>query len=200
MTQIDYYFATISPYTYLAGTRLEEIAAKHGATINYKPLDIMALFGRTGGTPPKDRHISRIEYRAQNLLRVAKKLGVPFNLTPAHWPTNMAPSSYAVIAAAKDGSGDVGKLCQSLLRACWAEEKDVAQDDVIRDCLTQAGFDANLADSGLLVGAETYAANLEEAVESGAFGAPFYITPDGQRFWGQDSLDDLDQHLAELKG
>ena len=41
MPHIDYYFATISPYTYLAGMRLEEIAAKDGATITYKPVDIM---------------------------------------------------------------------------------------------------------------------------------------------------------------
>ncbi len=199
MAQIDYFFATLSPYSYLAGTRLEEVAAKHGATINYKPLDIVALFGRTGGTPPKDRHTSRIEYRAQELMRQSGDLDMAFNLQPAHWPTNAAPSSYAVIAAIKDGSGDVGKLCHSILRACWAEEKDIAEDAVIRECLERAGFDPNLADSGLLVGAETYAANLEEAVDRGVFGAPFYITPDDQRFWGQDRLDDLDRHLAATK-
>lgn len=200
MADIDYFFATLSPYSYLAGLRLEEIAAKNGATIAYKPLDIVALFGRTGGVPPKDRHPSRIEYRAQELVRQAKKAGMDFNLQPAHWPTNAAPSSYAIIAAIRDGSGDVGKLCHSVLRACWAEDKDIAQDEVIRDCLEQAGFDPSLADSGLLAGAETYAANLEEAVDRGVFGAPFYITPDGQRFWGQDRLEDLDQHLATLKG
>ncbi|WP_170365425.1 2-hydroxychromene-2-carboxylate isomerase [Ruegeria arenilitoris] len=199
MADIDYFFATLSPYSYLAGLRLEEIAAKHGATIAYKPVDIIALFGRTGGVPPKDRHPSRIEYRAQELVRQAKKTGLPFNLQPAHWPTNAAPSSYAIIAAIQDGSGDVGKLCHSFLRACWAEDKDIAQDDVIRDCLAGAGFDPALADSGLLVGAETYAANLEEAVDRGVFGAPFYITQDDQRFWGQDRLEDLDEHLATLK-
>ncbi|KUJ73399.1 2-hydroxychromene-2-carboxylate isomerase [Ruegeria marisrubri] len=200
MADIDYFFATLSPYSYLAGTRLEEFAAKHGATIAYKPVDIVALFGRTGGTPPKDRHISRIEYRAQELVRQAKKLGMKLNLQPAHWPTNAAPSSYAIIAAIRDGSGDVGQLCHSILRACWAEEKDIAEDAVIRECLEKAGFDPGLADSGLLVGAETYAANLEEAVDRGVFGAPFYITSDGQRFWGQDRLDDLDAHLAEIRG
>ena len=66
MAHIDYYFSTISPFAYLAGNRLEEIAEKHGATIAYKPLDIMALFGRTGGTPPKDRHPNRVGYRAQD--------------------------------------------------------------------------------------------------------------------------------------
>ena len=50
---IDYYFSTLSPFSYLAGQRLEEIAARHGAAITYKPFDIMTLFARTGGTPPR---------------------------------------------------------------------------------------------------------------------------------------------------
>ncbi|MEX0370430.1 MAG: 2-hydroxychromene-2-carboxylate isomerase [Tateyamaria sp.] len=196
MPHIDYYFATLSPYTYLAGTRFEEVAAKHSATVTYKPLDVIALFGRTGGTPPKDRHINRIEYRAQELVRQASKHGLPFNLKPAHWPTNAAPSSYAIIAAQNAGGGDLGALVHAVLRAVWSEEKDIAQDEVIRACLTEAGFDPTLADSGLLTGAETYAANLEEAVDKGVFGAPFYIVDGDQRFWGQDKLEDLDLHLS----
>ncbi|MGB1209312.1 MAG: DsbA family protein, partial [Paracoccaceae bacterium] len=82
-----------------------------------------------------------------------------------------------------------------LTRACWAEEKDIAQDDVIKACLSDAGFDPSLADSGLLAGAEEYAKNLEEATAAGAFGAPFYITEDDQRFWGQDRLEMLDAVL-----
>lgn len=196
MPHIDYYFATISPYTYLAGGGLEEIAAKHGATITYKPLDIMGLFARSGGTAPKDRHPNRTQYRAQDLVRSAKKLGVPFNLQPAHWPTNMAPSSYAIIAAQSSGGGDLAALVQGFLRACWVEEKDIAQDDVIKDCLTAAEFDPSLADSGLLMGAETYARNLDEAIDAGAFGAPFYVVDGKEGFWGRDRLEDLDLHLA----
>ncbi|MEM1342166.1 MAG: DsbA family protein, partial [Pseudomonadota bacterium] len=64
MAHIDYYFAVNSPFTYLAGNRMEEVAAKHGASLDYYPLDIMALFARTGGTPPKERHPARLELRA----------------------------------------------------------------------------------------------------------------------------------------
>ena len=187
MAQIDYFFATLSPYCYLAGQRLEEVAARHGATINYKPFDIVAAFARTGGTAPKDRHISRMEYRAQELPRQAKKVGLPFNLKPAHWPTNGAPAAYAFIAAQNAGGGDLGKLAHVITRSVWADEKDIAQDDVVRACLAEAGFDPDLADSGMLEGAETYARNLEEAVARGVFGAPFYIVDD-QRFWGQDRI------------
>ena len=82
------------------------------------------------------------------------------------------------------------------MRACWAEEKDIAEDSVVRECLEACGFDPALADKGLLAGAETYAANLEEAVSRGAFGAPFYIADSGEMFWGQDRLEELDMHLS----
>lgn len=196
MPHIDYYFSTISPYAYLAGNRFEEVAAKHEATITYKPVDIMGLFSRSGGTPVPQRHPSRIEMRAQDLLRQAKKLEMPFHLKPAHWPTNAAPSSYAIIAAQKAGGGDLAALIQNILRACWAEEQDIAEDAVVKECLSAAGFDPALADSGLLVGAETYAENLESAVASGVFGSPFYILDNGSKFWGQDRIEDLDLHLA----
>ncbi|KUF09735.1 2-hydroxychromene-2-carboxylate isomerase [Pseudoponticoccus marisrubri] len=196
MAHIDCYFAPISPFTFLAGNRMEAVADRHGATVTYKPLDIMALFARTGGTPVPQRHPSRIEYRAQALQRLAGKTGMPFNLKPAFWPTNAAPSSYAIIAAQKAGDGDLPGLVQGILRACFAEERDIAEDAVIKDCLAGAGFDPALAERGLLDGAETYAANLEEAVSAGVFGAPFYIVDGTERFWGQDSIEDLDRFLA----
>lgn len=196
MAQIDYYFSTISPYSYLAGTRLEDVAAKHGATITYKPMDIIGLFGRTGGVPPSERHISRQELRAQELRRQSKKTGLALNLQPAFFPTNPAPASYAIIAAQNAGGGDLGGLCHAVLRACWAEEKDISQDDVIQSCLTAHGFEAGLTLSGMLTGAETYAANTEDAVSNGVFGAPFYIVDGTEKFWGQDRIADLDAYLA----
>ncbi len=197
MPRIDYYFSTLSPYTYLAGTRLEEIAARHGAEINYKPVDVLALFARTGGVAPRERHPARQQYRVQDLARRAKRAELPLNSAPAYWPTNPAPSAYAIIAAqAAGGGGDLGALVHGFCRAVWAEEKNIAEDEVVRECLAAAGFDPALAESGLLAGAETYARNLEDAVAAGAFGAPFYITGDDARFWGQDRLEDLDLHLS----
>jgi 2-hydroxychromene-2-carboxylate isomerase len=196
MAHIDYYFATISPFTYLSSGTIEEIVAKHRATITYKPLDIMGLFARTGGLPPKDRHPSRQAYRLEDMARRAKRLGRPLNPQPAFWPTNPAPSSYALIAAQKAGGGDLGKLMAELTSAVWAGEKNVAEDDVIRAALSAAGFDPALADSGMLEGAEEYARNLEDAVTNNVFGAPFFVVDGTTHFWGQDRLEDLDLHLS----
>lgn len=196
MPHIDYFFTTVSPYAYLVGTRFEEIAQRRGVTVTYKPFDLVAAFPRTGGVPLPERHPARVEYRAEELPRQARKLGMQFNLKPAHWPVNPAPSAYAIIAAQKAGGGDVGLLVQKLMAACWVEERDISQDDVIKDCLAASDFDPSLADSGLLAGAEIYSQNLEEAVSKGVFGSPFFIVDTGQKFFGQDRLEDLDAHLA----
>lgn len=194
MRQIDYYLSVVSPWTYLVGDRLEAIAERHGAAIRYKPVDPGALFARTGGKPLPERHESRKAYRLQELARQSKKAGMRLNLQPAHFPTNPAPAAYAIIAAQEKG-GDVGALVRHLCAACWAEDRNVAEDEVITDCLARAGFDTGLAMSGMLIGAETYARNLEDAVAANVFGFPFFVV-DGQTFWGQDRLDDLDAWLG----
>lgn len=195
MATIDYYFGTFSSYAYLAGDRLERIAARHGAQITYRPLDLFQLFDRTGGQRPAERHPARLAYRRQELTRWSQHLGMPLNIdTP---PANTAPSSYAIIAAQEQGGGDVGGLVRAILRAHWAEGRDIADDGVIRGALAETGFDPALADTGLFTGAEQYGRNLDRAAAAGVFGAPFYVVLDsGQKFWGQDRLDFLDRHLA----
>ncbi len=194
MVQIDYFFATISPFVYLGGPSFQSVVERHGATVRFIPLDAPALFPRTGGQALAERHDSRKEYRLQELRRHSAKLGMPLNLRPAHFPVNPAPSAYAVIAAAGVGGGDLHGLVQGFGRAVWAEDRDISDDAVIEDILAANGFDTGLANRGLLTSAETYGANLDEAVTRGVFGVPFFIVGD-QRFWGQDRIEDLDLHL-----
>lgn len=195
MPQIDYFLALQSPYVYLAGRRPAEIAAKHGVKLVYKPVDAIQLFPRTGGRVRAERHPSRNEYAAQDRIRQARKLGLGLDPEPLFRAANPAPAAYAVIAAQAAGGGDLAGLVVALSRAMWAEGKDISEDAVIRAALSANGFDPAVADRGMLMAADTYAANLEEAVSRGVFGVPFFIVGE-ERFWGQDRLDDLDLHLA----
>lgn len=197
MPQIDYYLNPLSPYVHLAGTRPARLAAAHGVTLIYKPVDPPALFARTGGQVLADRHDSRKDYRLQELRRHAAKTGRPMHLRPQHWPTNAAPACYAIIAAQDAGGGDMAALVHGITIACWEEQRDIADDAVIGACLSAAGFSPGLTMSGLMSGADTYARNLDQAVRAGVFGVPFFVVGE-EKFWGQDRLDDLDAHLASL--
>lgn len=194
MTSIDYYFTVLSPYTYLAGDQLEQMAARHGATINYKPMNMMVIFEKMGGTPPAKRHVSRQEYRLQELRRISARSGLPFNLSPAHWPCDATPASQAVIAVQAEG-GDAGAVARAALTAVWAEERNIADPDTVNDILKHCGHDPVALDSSLAAAAATYDQNTEDAQAAGAFGSPFYIVGE-ERFWGQDRLDYLDEFLG----
>jgi len=195
MPVIDCYLTPVSPWVYLSGDRPAVIAARHGHDLHYKPCDPTQLFSRTGGLPLNQRHESRQDYRWQELRRWSAHLGMPLNLRPAHFPVNPAPASYAIIAAQSAGGGDIHALVRGLARACWAEDRDISDDAVIGDCLSAAGFDRGLTMSGLLTGAETYGRNLNDALENGVFGFPFFVVGT-ERFWGQDRLEMLDLHLS----
>lgn len=199
MPQIDYFFTVLSPYVYLAGNRLPEIAARHGAKVRYLPLHFGSLAARMGGVAMTDASPARKAWYDQDLTRQAARHGVLINLKPAFWPTNPAPASYAVISAqahvAGGGAGDLAGFVVALSRAVWAEDRNVAETEVLSEIMAAHGFDPAIADRGMFAAAETYSDNLEEACARGVFGVPFYMVGEA-RFWGQDRLDDLDQHLA----
>ena len=50
---VDYYFALISPWTYMGLSRLVEVVGKTGATLNYKPVDILSA------TCPRERFLPK---------------------------------------------------------------------------------------------------------------------------------------------
>ncbi|NGQ90637.1 2-hydroxychromene-2-carboxylate isomerase [Rhodobacter sp. HX-7-19] len=195
MAQIDYFFTPVSPFVYLAGDRLERLAERQGARIRYIPLDATALFPRTGGQVLAERHESRKAYRLQELARWSKRLGMKLDLQPMFFPVNPAPASYAIIAAEAAGGGDLGGLVRAFPRAVWAEGRNIAEDEVVKAILAENGFDPAVADRGMFMAADVYMRNLDEAVARGVFGLPFYIVGE-ERFWGQDRLDLLEEHLA----
>ncbi len=196
MATIDYYLFPLSPFAYLAGLELEAVAARTGATIDYRPVQLLRIFATVGTPQVQDRHPSRQKYRLQDLERQARAKGVVLNLAPRHWPTNPVPASAAIITAQRVGGGDLGALVHGFMRAVWAEERDVADEAEVRAILAAAGFDPGLASRGMLEAVETLERNTDEALRRGVFGVPTYAVGDAL-FWGQDRLGFLEAHLRE---
>ncbi len=94
------------------------------------------------------------------------------------------------------GSTDAVSLAGAILRAVWAEDRDIAD----RNTLLAIAGECNLDAEGLMTMAEldTVAqqrvTESEEAIERGVFGAPTYLFK-GEPFWGQDRLDFLERAI-----
>jgi len=46
---IDFYFDFSSPYGYFASTKIDDLAAKHGRSVVWRPILLGAVFKVTGG-------------------------------------------------------------------------------------------------------------------------------------------------------
>lgn len=192
---IDYYLSLTSPWTYMGDARLRDIAHRHDAVINHKPVRLGEIFSMSGGLPLPKRAPQRQAYRMLELKRWRRRLGVDLNLEPKFFPAPDSLSARMVLAAKIKGT-DVANLVHAIMRAVWAEEKDQTDSNT----LVAIADGLHLDGKAFLAGADTdevrilYDRYTEEAKVAGVFGAPGYVI-DGELFWGQDRLDFVAEKL-----
>ena len=198
---VDYYLSLVSPWTYLGSKRLKQIVDAKGATLRVKPVSLAMIFPESGGLPLPKRAPQRQAYRLVELERWSKFLNEPIAIHPAHFPADERLAAYCVIATADASEGGEAseacyQLSHAILRAVWAEERNIADEDTLAAILGDCGLDA----SAILTAAkqpemeERYKALSKEALEAGVFGSPSYVV-EGEIFWGQDRLDFLERAL-----
>jgi 2-hydroxychromene-2-carboxylate isomerase len=195
---VDYYMATVSPWTYLGHDRFVALCARHGAAINLRPVDLGRIFPVSGGFPLKQRAPQRQAYRLVELARWREHLGLPLNVQPKYGAAGGDLAARWIIAAGETDAEAALAFAGSVLRARWTEERDTADADVLSACAAAARFDpAALAErAGTAEVAARYDAFTQEAIAAQVFGVPWYVV-DGEPFWGQDRLDFVDRKLAQ---
>ena len=186
MKTVTFFFDFSSPFAYLASTQIQALAARHGASVVYKPFLLGALF-KSIGTPNVPLHAmpeAKARLTTLDIYRWADHWNVPFQYA-SRFPMNTVKPLRLVLAAPEHKKVS---LIQAIYRAYWVEDRDISADDVLADILRIEGFDA-----GFVYAAtdELYKAALrqatDEALRLGLCGVPSFLVGD-QLFWGQDRL------------
>ena len=193
--QIEFYFDFPSPYSYMASTALPKLAAKHGATVAYRPFRILKLMEMVGNTPTTITCKAKNRYAQADLGRWQRRYGVTLQRNPKMGTFDFTLLGRLVLVA---NAQDRGRACvDAIFPAVWAGTDDLADIAVLARRLDAAGFaGATMIEQAA---GSTWMAQLDEATakaaERGVFGAPtFFLGND--MFFGNDRLDFVAEALG----
>jgi 2-hydroxychromene-2-carboxylate isomerase len=186
---VDFWFDFASTYSYPAWMRAAAQADKTGVTIRYRPFLLGPIFKAQGwDTSPFNIYEAKGRYMWRDLERLCAELSIPFR-RPDPFPQNSLLAARVAIAGTGETWHDA--FCCGVFRAQFGEGRRIDDAAVIGEILDGAGAPARavLEQAGSDQVKLRLRTGTEEAARRGIFGAPSFVTPDGELFWGNDRLE-----------
>ncbi len=183
--KLEFFYDIASPYTYLASTQVEAVAADAGAEVRWRPMLLGGVFKATGNTMP-GLLPPRARYMLRDLERWAGWYGVSLR-----FPTTFPPRTLTMMRAltALEGEARVAAT-HAAFHACWVHDAALDDPAVVAEV---AGAEAAGRASDPAI-KDALRETTEEAVARGVFGAPTFFVGD-EMFFGNDRLPFVGQAL-----
>ena len=135
----------------------------------------------------------RKAYRMMELIRWHKKLNMPINFMPKYFPPSDVSKASTIILSIDDQQKQ-NDISFSFLRQMWVEEKDVGDENNIREACNSLDLKFDLLLTVANTKIELYHSLAEKAAQLNVFGSPTYVV-NKEIFWGQDRLDFLEEFV-----
>lgn len=192
---IDFYFDFYSPYGYLAHYKIDAIAERYGRSVNWHAILLGPAFQAVGSKPLIEIPLLGA-YSVNDFARTARLEGVPY-VPPASFPAATLTAGRTFYWL-KDQSPELAKdFAKAAYKAAFAEGRDLLQLAVVQEIAVGLGIDTQ----ALAVAIQTEAVKtrfkhaVQDSLTKGVFGSPFVIV-DGEQFWGNDRLPQVELWLA----
>jgi len=192
--KIEFYFDFASPTTYLAYYRLQYLAEKYNAEIEYKGVLLGGVFKATGNSSPV-LVPAKARYMNSDLARFSKRYDIELNINP-FFPINTLPLMRGYYAAKELGLGD--EYMKEGFDRMWKQKGNFSKPEALAEMVKYLGIDATEFTN--LVGSDVIKNQLKEATEElvkrGGYGVPTLYQGD-EMYFGQDRLDFIEEELAK---
>ena len=189
MPRLEFWYEFASNYSYLSVMRISDLARQAGVEVIWKPFLLGPIFKAQGwDTSPFNLYPAKGRYMIRDMQRISESRGLPFVMPPTFPANGLKAARLALIGA---DEGWIEPFTKAIFEAEFGRGEDIAQPAVLEKALAGLGLDA----ASLMARAEDPVIKQRlkdqtaEAQSRGIFGAPSFITEDGELFWGDDRLE-----------
>jgi len=195
--KLEFFYDCSSPWTYLAFTKIEDVARRHDAELIWRPILVGGLFNTVNPSVYENRARpvpAKSRYYVKDLADWARFYGLKIG-NPAVFPVNSVKAMRGAFVANEHRV--IARYSRLVFESYWGEDKDISRDDVLREIVRQTGLDEK--EFFTKIASDEYKArlraNVEELIARGGFGSPTMFV-DGSMFFGNDRLPLVEHELA----
>ena len=177
-------------YSYPAVMRVGKMAAARGVALEWKPFLLGPLFHAQQGLKDSPFNVVPVKgsYMWRDMERTCERHGLPFK-RPGRFPQNGLMAARITLSLPQEARPNFVK---AVYQASFVHDRDISDPQILHAAARRAGLDP----------LETLAAMTSEPVKEqlreetsiaaslGIFGAPSFVTEDGELFWGNDRIED----------
>ena len=193
---IEFWFDFVSPYAYIASQSIEALAVKYGRTVEWKPILLGQVFKSTGSGPLTMRPPVMTNYYKNDFERSARYAGVPFVL-PDVFPIGTQNTARVCLWLQEIAPERVSDFVRGVTRAYFSGPAAINDLTWLSNFVDSLGLDGSQVPDACSDAdrKERLKQDCDTSIAKGIFGAP-WIVVDGESFWGNDRLPQVEKWLA----
>lgn len=187
---LEIFFNFRSPYCYLASVSMFDVFDRFDIAIEWRPL------GSWDGRSPPDRAAKKMPLARQDVARWCRRLQIPFKPPPA----TTDPTNAGIVSIEAEKQGLLAPYVVGVMAREWAHGQDIGDIEILFDVGAEIGLDKETIHHAIDSPDhhKRLAENWQRADTIGVFGVPSFVVGE-EIFWGNDRLDFLAEHLANLR-
>jgi 2-hydroxychromene-2-carboxylate isomerase len=188
--RLEFYFDCSSPWTYLAFTRVHDVAERTKTEIVWKPILVGGVFNAVNQDVYERRANPdplKAKYYVKDLEDWAHFVGIHIG-QPAVFPVNSVRAMRGALVALEDGK--LIPYARAVFEAYWGDLQDISLPEVLGHVVASLGFDPaqflQRIDAPEIKA--KLRANTDELIARGGFGSPTMFVNGEDMYFGNDRL------------
>jgi 2-hydroxychromene-2-carboxylate isomerase len=199
-TTIEAYYDFRSPYAYFANHRIRSRSFVPPVAVawQWRPVSIDVLLNLQAGRDPWAPYSDPLSAPKRAHLLADVRRSAAFYEAPLRAPKPPRPDSIPALGTAALLDPEAHEVFRNaVFDALWQQQRDIADPEVLAECLARANSDPALAARASAPEARNaLAEETTRAYANGVFGVPTFVCR-GETFFGNDRLDMLAWRLGQ---